>query len=67
MWEKEKEKQAVEFTITEKDLGSKKKVMSPSVVSALRTLHQLSLAQETAASVDKKHSSGKPRQVVKRT
>ncbi|NWZ42293.1 CFA65 protein, partial [Brachypodius atriceps] len=30
-WEKEKEKQAVEFTITEKDLGSEKKVTSPSV------------------------------------
>ncbi|NXQ21900.1 CFA65 protein, partial [Peucedramus taeniatus] len=30
-WEKEKERQAVEFTITEKDPGTKKKVMSPSV------------------------------------
>ncbi|XP_063256798.1 cilia- and flagella-associated protein 65 isoform X2 [Prinia subflava] len=30
-WEKEKERQAVEFTITEKDLGSKKKLTSPSV------------------------------------
>ncbi|XP_023786934.1 cilia- and flagella-associated protein 65 isoform X9 [Cyanistes caeruleus] len=30
-WEKEKERQAVEFTITEKDLGTKKKLMSPSV------------------------------------
>ncbi|XP_005049550.1 PREDICTED: coiled-coil domain-containing protein 108 isoform X2 [Ficedula albicollis] len=30
-WEQEKERQAVEFTITEKDLGSKKKLTSPSV------------------------------------
>ncbi|OWK63285.1 Coiled-coil domain-containing protein 108 [Lonchura striata] len=30
-WEKEKERQAVEFTITEKDLGIKKKLKSPSV------------------------------------
>lgn len=66
-WEKEKERQAMEFTITEKNLGSKKKPTSASVVSALRTLHQLSLPQETAANVDKKHSLGKPRQVVKRT
>lgn len=66
-WEKEKERQAVEFTITEKDLGTKKKQTSPSGVSALKTLHQLSLAQDTAASVDNKHSLGKPRQVVKRT
>lgn len=43
-WEKEKERQAVEFTITEKDLDTKKKLTSPSVVSALKTLHQLSLA-----------------------
>lgn len=64
-WEEEKERQPVEFTITEKDLGTKKKLMSPSVVSALKTLHQLSLARETAASVDKKHSLGKARQVVK--
>ncbi|XP_030310179.1 cilia- and flagella-associated protein 65 [Calypte anna] len=28
-WEKEKERQAVEFTITEKDLGTKKKLKSP--------------------------------------
>ncbi|NXL72599.1 CFA65 protein, partial [Leptocoma aspasia] len=39
-WEKEKERQAVEFTITEKDLGTKKKLTLPSVVSALKTLHQ---------------------------
>ncbi|NXS18073.1 CFA65 protein, partial [Mystacornis crossleyi] len=32
-WEEEKERQAVEFTITEKDLGTKKKLMSPSVVT----------------------------------
>ncbi|KAM7049548.1 cilia- and flagella-associated protein 65 isoform 2-T2 [Acridotheres tristis] len=30
-WEKEKERQAMEFTITEKDLGSKKKLTSPPV------------------------------------
>ncbi|KAL9847951.1 cilia- and flagella-associated protein 65 [Geothlypis trichas] len=30
-WEKEKERQAVEFTITEKDLDTKKKLTSPSV------------------------------------
>ncbi|XP_037999088.1 cilia- and flagella-associated protein 65 isoform X2 [Motacilla alba alba] len=30
-WEKEKERQAVEFTITEKDLETKKKLTSPSV------------------------------------
>lgn len=40
-WEREKERQAVEFTITEKDLGTKKKPKSPAVVSAARTLHQL--------------------------
>ncbi|NWX33327.1 CFA65 protein, partial [Notiomystis cincta] len=34
-WEKEKERQAVEFTITEKDLGTKRKLASPSVVSTL--------------------------------
>lgn len=66
-WEKEKERQAVEFTITEKDLESKKKLTSPSVVSALKSSHHLSLAQETTASGDKKCSLGKPRQVVKRT
>ncbi|NXI43348.1 CFA65 protein, partial [Galbula dea] len=31
-WEKEKERQAVEFTITEKDLGNKKKPESPAAV-----------------------------------
>ncbi|NWR42974.1 CFA65 protein, partial [Regulus satrapa] len=30
-WEKEKERQAMEFTITEKDLGTKRKLTSPSV------------------------------------
>ncbi|XP_053803747.1 cilia- and flagella-associated protein 65 isoform X5 [Vidua chalybeata] len=30
-WEKEKERQAVEFTITEKNLGTKRKLTSPSV------------------------------------
>ncbi|NWU01695.1 CFA65 protein, partial [Urocynchramus pylzowi] len=35
-WEKEKERQAVEFTITEKDLGTKKKQMSPSMVTVIR-------------------------------
>lgn len=45
-WEREKERQAVEFTITEKDLGTKKEPKSPTVVSAARTLHQLS--SETA-------------------
>ncbi|XP_027534628.1 cilia- and flagella-associated protein 65 isoform X1 [Neopelma chrysocephalum] len=30
-WQKEKERQAVEFTITEKDLGTKSKPMSPAV------------------------------------
>ncbi|NWU32774.1 CFA65 protein, partial [Dyaphorophyia castanea] len=35
-WEEEKERQAVEFTITEKDLGTKKKLMSPSVVTVIR-------------------------------
>ncbi|NXS28662.1 CFA65 protein, partial [Pomatostomus ruficeps] len=35
-WKKEKERQAVEFTITEKDLGTKKKLTSPSVVTVIR-------------------------------
>ncbi|NWT90273.1 CFA65 protein, partial [Lanius ludovicianus] len=35
-WEEEKERQAVEFTITEKDLGTKKKLTSPSVVTVIR-------------------------------
>ncbi|NXM70139.1 CFA65 protein, partial [Serilophus lunatus] len=35
-WQKEKERQAVEFTITEKDLGTKKKAMSPAVVTMIR-------------------------------
>ncbi|NWV71542.1 CFA65 protein, partial [Malurus elegans] len=42
-WEEEKKRQAVEFTITEKDLGAKKKPTAPSVVSTLKTFHQLSL------------------------
>ncbi|NWY48334.1 CFA65 protein, partial [Sylvia atricapilla] len=44
-WEKEKERQAVEFTITEKDLGSKKKPTSPSVVRPTTCLPFLSLQQ----------------------
>ncbi|NXK62188.1 CFA65 protein, partial [Sylvietta virens] len=44
-WEKEKERQAVEFTITEKDLGSKKKPTSPSVVRPTICLPFLSLPQ----------------------
>ncbi|NXO84430.1 CFA65 protein, partial [Sitta europaea] len=36
-WEKEKERQAVEFTITEKDLGTKKKLTLPSVVNSTET------------------------------
>ncbi|NWX56001.1 CFA65 protein, partial [Promerops cafer] len=44
-WEKEKERQAVEFTITEKDLGTKKKLMSPSVVRPTICLPFLSLQQ----------------------
>ncbi|NWV48006.1 CFA65 protein, partial [Daphoenositta chrysoptera] len=35
-WEEDKEQQAVEFTITEKDLGTKKKLTSPSVVTVIR-------------------------------
>ncbi|NXB41086.1 CFA65 protein, partial [Eulacestoma nigropectus] len=35
-WEEEKERQAVEFTITEKDLGTKKKLTLPSVVTVIR-------------------------------
>ncbi|NXH29691.1 CFA65 protein, partial [Myiagra hebetior] len=35
-WEEEKKRQAVEFTITEKDLGPKKKLTSPSVVTVIR-------------------------------
>ncbi|NXC02043.1 CFA65 protein, partial [Orthonyx spaldingii] len=35
-WKKEKKRQAVEFTITEKDLGTKKKLRSPSVVTVIR-------------------------------
>ncbi|NXQ35424.1 CFA65 protein, partial [Alaudala cheleensis] len=34
-WEKEKERQAVEFTITDKDLGTKKKQTSPSPTISL--------------------------------
>ncbi|NXC35212.1 CFA65 protein, partial [Campylorhamphus procurvoides] len=34
-WQKKKEQQAVEFTITEKDLGTKKKPMSPAEVKNL--------------------------------
>ncbi|NXT62710.1 CFA65 protein, partial [Chaetops frenatus] len=44
-WEKEKERQAVEFTITEKDLGTKKKLTSPSVVEPTTCLPFLSLQQ----------------------
>ncbi|NXP58478.1 CFA65 protein, partial [Chloropsis cyanopogon] len=44
-WEKEKERQAVEFTITEKDLGTKKKLISPSVVRPTICLPFLSLQQ----------------------
>ncbi|KFZ53528.1 Coiled-coil domain-containing protein 108, partial [Antrostomus carolinensis] len=35
-WEKEKERQAVEFTITEEDLGTKKKPKSPAGVTVIR-------------------------------
>ncbi|NXM41474.1 CFA65 protein, partial [Gymnorhina tibicen] len=35
-WEEEKERRAVEFTITEKDLGTEKKLTSPSVVTVIR-------------------------------
>ncbi|NWY90179.1 CFA65 protein, partial [Loxia curvirostra] len=44
-WEKEKERQAVEFTITEKDLETKKKLTSPSVVRPTMCLQFLSLQQ----------------------
>ncbi|NWW24601.1 CFA65 protein, partial [Falcunculus frontatus] len=44
-WEEEKEQQAVEFTITEKDLGTKKKLMSPSVVRPTICVPFLSLQQ----------------------
>ncbi|NWW99450.1 CFA65 protein, partial [Caloenas nicobarica] len=46
-WEREKERQAVEFTITEKDLGIKKKPKSPTVVTkgATKYLPFLSLQQ----------------------
>ncbi|NWX98190.1 CFA65 protein, partial [Nothoprocta ornata] len=39
-WERERERQAVEFTITEKDLRAEKKPKSPARVSFARTLHQ---------------------------
>ncbi|NXW40579.1 CFA65 protein, partial [Nyctiprogne leucopyga] len=35
-WQKEKERQAVEFTITEEDLGTKKKPKSPAGVTVIR-------------------------------
>ncbi|NWV79103.1 CFA65 protein, partial [Dasyornis broadbenti] len=41
-WEKEKERQAGEFTITEKDLGAKKKPTPPSVVTVIRKYKTLS-------------------------
>ncbi|NXF31945.1 CFA65 protein, partial [Nyctibius bracteatus] len=44
-WEKEKERQAVEFTITEKDLGTKKKPKSPAGVRVTKYLPFLSLQQ----------------------
>ncbi|NWH37950.1 CFA65 protein, partial [Chloropsis hardwickii] len=44
-WEKEKERQAVEFTITEKDLSPKKKLTSPTVVRPTICLPFLSLQQ----------------------
>ncbi|NXO63631.1 CFA65 protein, partial [Phainopepla nitens] len=44
-WEKEKERQAMEFTITEKDLGTKKKLTSPSGVRLTIWLPFLSLQQ----------------------
>ncbi|NXU36958.1 CFA65 protein, partial [Drymodes brunneopygia] len=44
-WEKEQERQAVEFTITEKDLGTKKKLTSPSEVRPTICLPFLSLLQ----------------------
>uniref|UniRef100_A0A8C3Q4C3 CFA65 protein n=1 Tax=Geospiza parvula TaxID=87175 RepID=A0A8C3Q4C3_GEOPR len=36
-WEKEKERQAVEFTITEKDLETKKKLTSPSTLPPIKS------------------------------
>ncbi|NWI42888.1 CFA65 protein, partial [Picathartes gymnocephalus] len=44
-WEKREERQAMEFTITEKDLGTKKKLTSPSVVGPTICLPFLSLQQ----------------------
>ncbi|NXT10599.1 CFA65 protein, partial [Prunella fulvescens] len=44
-WEKEKERQAVEFTITEKEIGTKNKLTSPSVVRSIICLPFLSLQQ----------------------
>ncbi|NXA68171.1 CFA65 protein, partial [Mohoua ochrocephala] len=44
-WEEEKERQAVEFTITEKDLETKKKLTSPSVVRPTAHVPFLSLQQ----------------------
>ncbi|NXE01264.1 CFA65 protein, partial [Chaetorhynchus papuensis] len=44
-WEEEKERQVVEFTITEKDLGTKKKLTSPSVVRPTICMPFLSLQQ----------------------
>ncbi|NWQ97855.1 CFA65 protein, partial [Burhinus bistriatus] len=44
-WEREKERQAVEFTITEKDLGTKKKPKSPAGVKVTKYLPFLSLQQ----------------------
>lgn len=40
-WEREKERQAAEFTITEKELRAAKKPRSPAGVSAARILRQL--------------------------
>ncbi|NWX21409.1 CFA65 protein, partial [Aegotheles bennettii] len=44
-WENEKERQAVEFTITEKDLGTKNKPKSPAGVKVTKYLPFLSLQQ----------------------
>ncbi|NXD27312.1 CFA65 protein, partial [Spelaeornis formosus] len=58
-WEKEKERQALEFTITEKELGTKKKQMSPSVVKPTICLPFLS-PQQTLPPIKSHPTSNQP-------
>ncbi|NWU60823.1 CFA65 protein, partial [Pterocles burchelli] len=56
-WEKEKERQAVEFTITEKDLGTKKKPKSPAGVT---TKHPPFLSLQQTLPPIKNHPTPNP-------